>query len=196
MAAQRPEIPLALDLYLPVPEDNPLTPQKVALGRRLFFDPILSCDYSLACASCHDPRRTFTDGLRVAIGVSSRQGSRNAPTLVNRGYGAAQFWDGWASSLEEQALQPIENANEFDMTVEGIIARLKNHSDYPALFQEVFGCLVNAEDLARARSRSSKSGKKNGRATKSVCIDSGCVGYWILNVLRGPVKLLGGISAR
>lgn len=135
---------------MPLPEDNPLTPEKVALGRRLFFDPILSRDYTLSCASCHDPRRTFTDGRAIAIGVSGRRGTRNAPALLNRGYGAAQFWDSRAASLEEQALQPIQNPKEFDMTLEEVIARLNHDSEYPALFQAAFGREVNAQDLARA----------------------------------------------
>ena len=147
---RRPEIPLGLDLYLPVPEDNPLTPEKVALGRRLFFDPILSRDHTLACASCHDPRRAFVDGLPIAEGVRGRRGTRNAPVLVNRAYGKTQFWDGRAKSLEEQALQPIQNPKEFDMSLEEVIARLENHSDYPALFQAAFRRDVNAEDLGRA----------------------------------------------
>ncbi len=98
----RPAIPLGLDLYMPIPEDNPLTAEKVALGRRLFFDPILSRDFTLSCASCHDPRRAFTDSLPVAVGVRGRHGTRNAPTLVNRAYGKAQFWDGRAASLEDR----------------------------------------------------------------------------------------------
>jgi len=146
----RPAIPRGLDLYLPVPEDNPLTPGKVALGRRLFFDPILSRDYSLACASCHDPRRAFADGLPVAVGVEGRAGKRHAPTLVNRGYSRAQFWDGRAASLEEQALMPIANPDEFTMTVEEVVARLQSHSEYPPLFQVAFGRPPNADDLARA----------------------------------------------
>lgn len=140
---------MGLDLYMPVPEDNPLTPEKVALGRRLFFDPILSRDYSLACASCHDPRRTFADGLVVAVGVSHRQGTRHAPALINRGYGRAFFWDGRAASLEHQALQPIANPKEFDLTVEEVIARLKTHAEYPALFRTAFGEDVTSENLAR-----------------------------------------------
>ncbi|MFQ5663795.1 MAG: cytochrome-c peroxidase [Terriglobia bacterium] len=149
-APWRPAIPLGLDLYLPVPEDNPLTPEKVALGRRLFFDPILSRDYTLSCASCHDPRRAFTDDLAVAIGVSGRRGPRNTPTLVNRGYGSVQFLDGRAASLEDQALQPIVNPKELDIAWEEVVLRLKNHSDYSALFQAAFGPEVNAENLARA----------------------------------------------
>ena len=146
----RPQIPPGLDLYMPVPEDNPLTAEKVGLGRRLFFDPILSRDYTLACASCHDPRRAFTDGLRLAVGVEGRSGTRNAPVIVNRAYGQAQFLDGRAASLEEQALMPIENPNEFDMTLEEAVARLQNHSDYPAQFEAAFGREPNADDLGRA----------------------------------------------
>ena len=103
----RPDIPLGLDLYMPVPEENPFTPEKVALGKRLFFDPILSRDRTLACASCHDPRRAFTDGRAVAIGVFGRQGTRSAPTLINRGYGASFFWDGRMPTFGgATALQP------------------------------------------------------------------------------------------
>ena len=95
-------IPLGLDLYMPVPEDNPITEQKIELGRRLFSDRRLSRDRSVACASCHDPKRAFSDGRPVAIGVYGRLGRRNAPALINRGYGRAFFWDGRAASLEEQ----------------------------------------------------------------------------------------------
>lgn len=152
-APQRPAIPLGLDLYMPVPEDNPVTWQKVALGRRLFFDPVLSRDRTLACASCHDPRRAFSDGLAVAIGIAGRQGTRNAPSLVNRGYGSVHFWDGRAASLEEQVLQPIENQKELDMTIEEVVVRLKQEKDYRELFQTAFGSAegrINAEDLAKA----------------------------------------------
>ena len=149
-APQRPEIPLGLDLYLPVPEDNPLTPVKVALGRRLFFDSLLSRDQSLSCASCHDPQRAFTDGRAVSRGVFGRQGTRSVPTLINRGYGTSHFWDGRTTSLEEQVLQPIRTAIEMDMTLEEVVMRLKRDEDYPELFQAAFGRTVNAEDLAKA----------------------------------------------
>ena len=84
-------IPLGLDLYLPVPEDNPLTAEKIELGRQLFFDRRLSRDGSLSCASCHQPGRAFADGRAIAVGVDGRQGRRNAPALINRGYGRAFF---------------------------------------------------------------------------------------------------------
>jgi cytochrome c peroxidase len=108
-------IPLGLDLYIPVPEENPLTTEKIELGRRLFFDRRLSRDESVACASCHDPKRAYSDGRATAIGVFGRRGRRNAPALINRGYGRRFFWDGRASSLEEQVLKPIEDPNEMDL---------------------------------------------------------------------------------
>jgi cytochrome c peroxidase len=110
-------IPLGLDLYLPAPDSNRLTTEKIDLGRRLFFDRRLSRDGTVACASCHDPARAFSDGRKVAIGIDGRAGHRNAPALINRGYGSAFFWDGRTSSLEEQVLKPIEDPNEMDSTV-------------------------------------------------------------------------------
>jgi cytochrome c peroxidase len=110
------EPPLGLDLYMPVPESNPLTREKIALGRRLFFDTRLSRDGTLACATCHDPARAFSDGRPVPRGVDAIQGARNAPALINRGYGRVFFWDGRATSLERQARQPITNPTELGLT--------------------------------------------------------------------------------
>ena len=149
-AAWRPNVPLGLDLYMPGPEDNPLTREKVQLGRKLFSDPILSRDKSLACAGCHEPERAFTDGRAVSEGVSGRKGSRHVPTLVNRGYGVSFFWDGRISSLEEQVLQPIQLPEEMDMTLEEVVARLKQNSDYRQRFREAFGTQINSEGLAKA----------------------------------------------
>ena len=117
-------IPLGLDLYMPVPEDNPLTTSRIDRGRELFFDKRLSRDGTVACASCHDPERAFSDGRPVAIGVFNRVGRRSAPALVNRGYGRAFFWDGRAATLEEQVLQPIQDPNEMDMTLPEVSARV------------------------------------------------------------------------
>ena len=108
--------PLGLDVYMPVPEANPLTRDKVALGRRLFFDKRLSRDRTLTCATCHDPQRAFSDGRSVARGINGAQGVRNSPALINRGYGASFFWDGRAESLERQALEPILNPRELGLT--------------------------------------------------------------------------------
>jgi cytochrome c peroxidase len=117
-------IPLGLDLYMPVPEDNPITAEKVALGRQLFFDTRLSRDRSISCATCHRPNRAFSDARPVAVGILGRVGRRNAPALVNRGYGRAFFWDARQQTLEEQVLKPIEDPNEMDFSVEQASSRL------------------------------------------------------------------------
>ena len=148
--AESPKVPLGLDLYMPVPESNPLSPEKVTLGRRLFFDRRLSRDQSLACADCHDPAKGFTDGKAVSEGVFHRRGTRNVPTLVNRGYGAAFFWDGRVSGLEEQVLQPIQNRVEMDMTVEAVVTALRHDRHYRAEFRQAFRREINREDLSRA----------------------------------------------
>src|SRR5690242_20487579 len=108
-------IPLGLDLYMPVPETNPLTAEKTELGRQLFLDTRLSRDGTIACATCHRPERAFSDGREIAVGVSGRLGRRNAPALINRGYGRAFFWDGRARTLEEQVVMPIQDPNEMDL---------------------------------------------------------------------------------
>lgn len=141
---------LGLEQAMPVPADNPETADKIALGRRLFSDPALSADRTLACSGCHDPGKAFTDGRPVAVGVSRRKGNRNTPTLINRGYGLSQFWDGRSESLEKQALEPIVNRKELNMTLEAVVARLRTGGAYGAAFQSVFHRDVNAEDLARA----------------------------------------------
>src|SRR4029434_6699475 len=101
---------------MPVPEENPITAEKIDLGRRLFFDRRLSRDGSVNCSSCHDPERAFSDGRSIAVGVLGRQGRRSAPALINRGYGRSFFWDGRADSLERQALQPLLKPIETGMT--------------------------------------------------------------------------------
>jgi cytochrome c peroxidase len=118
------EIPLGLDAFLPVPESNPLTREKVALGRELFFDKRLSRDQTVACATCHDPKLAFTDRRPVAVGVFGRQGKRRVPTIVNRAWGRSFFWDGRVSTLEEQVLKPIQAPDEMDLTLEEAAARV------------------------------------------------------------------------
>jgi cytochrome c peroxidase len=117
-------IPLGLDLYMPVPESNPLTAEKIALGRRLFSDRRLSRDQTLACSTCHLPQRAFSDTRPVAVGIMGRTGRRNAPALVNRGYGRAFFWDARSRSLEEQVLAPIEDPNELGFSAAEAAARV------------------------------------------------------------------------
>ena len=118
-------IPLGLDLHLPAPESNPLLAENIQLGRRLFFDRRLSRDASIACSSCHDPARAFSDGRAISPGVEGRQGRRHAPALINRGYGRAFLWDGRSATLEKQVLEPIQDPNEMDFTPEEAAARVK-----------------------------------------------------------------------
>lgn len=117
-------IPLGLDLYMPIPEANPTTVEKVELGRRLFNDRRLSRDGTIACASCHDPARAFSKSDPIAIGVFGRHGRRNAPAIVNRGYGRLFFWDGRAPTLEAQVVTPIQDPNEMDLTLDEASMRL------------------------------------------------------------------------
>jgi len=120
-----PPPPLGLDLYMPVPDGNPLTRDNVHLGQRLFNDTRLSRDGTIACASCHDASRAFSVDRSISAGVFGRLGRRNAPALINRGYGRAFFWDGRSSSLEEQVLQPIQDPNEMGLTMVEAAARVK-----------------------------------------------------------------------
>jgi cytochrome c peroxidase len=147
--------PLKIDppLGLPpirVPRDNPLTVEKVELGKQLYFDPRLSRDNTISCASCHDPEKGWSNGERFATGVRGQVGGRSAPTVVNSGYMRLQFWDGRAIEVEGQALGPIQNPIEMDMTLEEVVARLNKIDGYREQFQKVFGTDVTAEGIAKA----------------------------------------------
>jgi cytochrome c peroxidase len=144
------DIPLGLDASRSIPKDNPLTELKVRLGRRLFFDPILSADGTVACASCHDPAHGLAGRDRLAKGFRGQETQRNPPSLWNRAYGTAFFWDGREVTLEAQALKPIESPTEMGGTIEGALARLRKNKEYIALFQDAFGEDVNADNLAKS----------------------------------------------
>jgi cytochrome c peroxidase len=149
-AFQPVPVPLGLDAYVPVPEDNTLTPAKVTLGRALFFDTRLSADGSLACATCHDPARAFTDGRAKSVGVFGRMGTRSAPALLNRAYGTAFFWDGRAPSLEAQVLEPLDNPNELGAGREAVVARLETQPEYRRGFHAAFGRSMTTTNLGQA----------------------------------------------
>ena len=149
-AGERLHVPLGLDAYMPIPEDNPLTASKAALGRELFVDPRLSRDEKVSCATCHDPQHAFTDEREVATGVFGRKGSRRVPRLVNRGYGKSFFWDGRITTLEEQVVRPIQDPKEMDMTLEEVVARIASVRRYQDLFKTAFERDINAQDLGRA----------------------------------------------
>lgn len=124
---------------LPVPDDNPLTVKGVELGRMLFYDPILSKDSAVSCASCHKLSRSFSDGLKFSIGIDKQTGDMNAPAIINPGWQKSFFWNGRAKTLEEQALQPIQNPVEMHETLDNVVAKLKHHPNYPSLFRLAFG---------------------------------------------------------
>ncbi|MEM6764465.1 MAG: cytochrome c peroxidase [Bacteroidota bacterium] len=135
---------------LPVPEDNPLTVDRVALGKQLFFDPILSKDATVSCASCHDPAFSFTDLLKNSRGVEGAVGDRNSMPIVNLAYANSFFWDGSNPSLEEQAIHPIINPLEMASDLADVIRKLENHPTYPQDFQQAFGGPPTTDRLVKA----------------------------------------------
>jgi len=146
----RPRTPVGLDEYFPIPDDNPLSSAKVALGKRLFFDPLLSADRTLACASCHRPAQAFADSTPRSRGVGAQETRRNAPSILNRAYGQSLFWDGRARSLEEAVVQPIENAVEMALPLVTLVERLRRDRGYRAGFARAFPDSVSARNVARA----------------------------------------------
>jgi cytochrome c peroxidase len=148
-AAQKPAIipigkpiqikaPLGLP-PVPIPADNPPTKETVALGRRLYYDPLLSVDGTISCASCHAPQFSFSDNRPVSAGVGGKLGTRHAPTVINSAYSPLQFWDGRTPSLEEQAKVPMANPVEMAHSLDGVVQRLQADAKYPALFQQAWG---------------------------------------------------------
>jgi cytochrome c peroxidase len=134
-----------------VPADNPATPDKVALGQKLFFDGRLSADGTVACATCHDPDKGFTDQRVTSVGIRGQKGQRNAPSVLNALYNDTQFWDGRAAHLEDQAKLPILNPIEMGQKAPAdVVAAVAKIPEYAAAFQRVFGRPVSYDDLARA----------------------------------------------
>jgi len=137
-------LPFALNISerLPkvnLPDDNPLTVEGVALGRRLFHDSRLSKNNAQSCATCHDSAKAFTDGRAKSIGVDGDRGRRNAMPLMNLAWMKEFFWDGRAKSLREQVLMPIQDAHEMNEKLEAVVAKLARDRDYPAQFNAAFG---------------------------------------------------------
>ena len=139
--------PVDYDLQIPEsfqaldqPADNPLTVEGVELGRRLFFDPILSADSTMSCSSCHEPKSSFTDNLPVSTGIDNIAGKRSSMSLLNVAYyNKGLFWDGRSKTLEEQALLPVEDPIELHDRWPNVVQKLQRHSDYPQRFRKAFG---------------------------------------------------------
>lgn len=143
------QIPLGLK-PMRIPADNPLTAEKIELGKQLYFDPRLSIDNSISCASCHDPKQGWSNGERFATGVRGQKGDRSAPTIINSGYFHFQFWDGRAQHVEGQALGPIENPVEMDLKLDALVEKLNKIEGYRTQFQNVFGTDVTEDGIAKA----------------------------------------------
>lgn len=139
------------------PEDNPYGAAKAELGRLLYFDNRLSSDQTVSCASCHAPEKAFTDGSEVSLGIGKQKGGRSAPTVINRAYSTYQFWDGRATSLEEQAKGPLANPLEMtaqktaDLAHEATVKVLKGIPGYMERFQRAFGTSeISIDHVAKA----------------------------------------------
>jgi cytochrome c peroxidase len=143
--------PLApLPTIVPAPEENPTTAKKVLLGRQFFFDPRLSGDNTMSCASCHLPEKSLVDGRPTAIGSAGKTLARNTPSLLNVGFLPRLFWDGRAASLEQQALGPIQSPDEMNQNLDDLEAELNAIPGYVTQFADVFGTPVSRDGIAKA----------------------------------------------
>ena len=123
---------------------------KAELGKLLFFDPILSSDSSVSCASCHKPQFAFADTSATSLGVGGTRGSRNTPSAMNVALQRNFFWDGRAGTLEEQALAPIENPVEMNLPVDKALQRLIENKNYQTYFRKIFNSDPDRSNLADA----------------------------------------------
>ena len=124
-----------------IPTSNPLTEEGVALGKKLFFDKILSGDETQSCATCHNPQKAFTDNLQFSTGIDGNLGTRNAMPLFNLAWNFDErfTWDGKEFSLEKQALEPVSNPIELHSKWTNVEEKLQNHAEYPTLFKQAYG---------------------------------------------------------
>src|SRR4051794_30079601 len=123
---------------IPFPKDNPYTPEKAALGKKLYFDTRLSVSAAQSCASCHSPSYGWGDGLAVGIGNGMHKLGRHSPTIVNAAWGAIFMWDGRLATLEQQALGPIQSPGEMNMPIDQLMDRLASIAEYKPLFAAAF----------------------------------------------------------
>jgi cytochrome c peroxidase len=153
-SAPPPKLPLGVSpslWKLSVPAGLEPTPEKVALGEKLFNDKRLSADDSVSCATCHDPAKGFVDGKPLSTGIKGQQVTRNSPTVLNALFHATQFWDGRAGTLEDQAKLPILNPREMGMpSPEAVVAKVRAIPEYSAEFKKVYGRDVTYDDMANA----------------------------------------------
>lgn len=135
---------------VPIPESNPQTPEKIELGKKLFFDRRLSGDGTMSCATCHNPEEAFTDGLDISLSYPTTRNWRNSPTLINVAFSKYLFWDGRSSSLEDQALFPMMSAFEMNQNLDFLEEELRSVPEYVDAFKKVFGGEITREKIAMA----------------------------------------------
>jgi len=126
-----------------------VNPEKVKLGKALFFDTILSADNTISCASCHDLQNGGDDGLKFSFGINGQEGDINAPTVYNSAYNFRQFWNGRAKNLAHQAIGPIDNPIEMGNTFEKVIATL-NKTAYKKQFNDIYDDSITKENIGDA----------------------------------------------
>ncbi len=146
----KPAVLAPLPAEVPAPKDNPTTPAKVELGRQLFFDVRLSGNNRISCASCHEPGRAFTDGQPLSPGADGMPLRRNTRSCLNAGFAKNLLAGGRATSLEEQALLPIQSPAEMNQPLGSLEKELAEVPGYVRQFKAVFGKSPNRQDLARA----------------------------------------------
>jgi len=146
------KIPFGLEeTAVVIPANNPLTKEKIELGRILFFDKRLSADNTIACANCHMAKFAFTDGMPVSTGIRGQKGGRSAPVSFNRVFSSAQFWDGRAATLEDQSIGPFTNPIEHGFSkYDMMIAKMKKIPGYKKLFMEVFSEEITIGNVGKA----------------------------------------------
>jgi cytochrome c peroxidase len=136
---------------IPFPKENPYTPEKAALGKKLYFDTRISVTSAQSCASCHSPAYGWGDGLAVGVGHGMEKLGRRSPTIVNAAWGGIFMWDGRLANLEEQALGPIQSPGEMNMPIEKLMERLATIAEYKPLFAAAFpGAGLSPKTLAQA----------------------------------------------
>lgn len=157
LSACREDCPVPFELDIPswfpemeIPADNQPSQARIDLGRKLFYEPLLSSDSSISCATCHLQEKAFSDGLPISIGVNGALGMRNAPTLANVGYSPLLFHDGGVGTLELQAQSPIFAVEEMNFSIAGFLERIEDNDTYRSMFQEAYKREPDAFGISRA----------------------------------------------
>ena len=158
---------------------------KVALGEKLFFDPILSLDNSISCASCHKPEFAFADNIALSLGVGDSVGERNTPSVMNMLSRPYFFYDGRAPSLEAQAIMPIENPLEMHLDFDEAVKKVLNNEEYLALFNKVYEAKPSSSNITNALAEFQRSLESDGSAPHDLWISEVDTNALSLSQLRG-----------